>query len=116
MTLTLSLVPSKAESLCVSKPDRDGHGPLLLHKMEMNEWPLIQEDLCLQLHTDTGKPRALQGSEERRGGWSRWAEEDVDKTARQGCRGGAERDVRARMVPMRLGGGQSSLEASLPIS
>ena len=59
----------------------------------------------LQLHTDTGKPRALQGSEELRGGWSRsrWAEEDVGKTARQGFQGGAKRGVRARMVPHESG-------------
>ena len=99
MTLTPSLVPPKVESLCVNKPDGDGHGPLLLHKVEMNKRPLIQ-DLLLQLHTDTGKPRALQGSEELRGSWSRsrWAEEDVGKTARQRCQGGAKRGVRARMV------------------
>ena len=90
MTQTLSLVPSKAESLCVSKPDRDGHGLLLLHKVEMNEWPLIQEDLCLQLQIQASQEpcRVLRSSGEAEADGQRktWTKPQ-DKGAGEGQRG-----------------------------
>ena len=101
MSDPMSILLCEADSLCINKLNRDGHRPLLPHKVEVRllyGWPSMGEELCPQMHTDTGKPGALQGFKEPRGGWSRGrrAEEDVGKSARQGCRGRTGRGVKGR--------------------